>query len=454
MRTFRDSMTRRKFLQGTAGAAAGAAWLGATGPSIVRAEGGDKLRIAAIGVGNMGWADIQQLNSHPDVAINALVDVDENMLKQTTERGEFVSPMFRDFRELFEKASDKFDAVCISTPDHMHAPIAMMALNADKHVYCQKPLTWSVNEARAIGKTALDKFGIVTQMGTQRAANPGKRFAVSQLRSGVVGAVKEIHAFTDRPSGWWKAGNDYGGGEDPTPANLDWDLWLGGAEARPYQDGLYHPGAWRGCTDFGTGAIGDMGCHILDTAFLALGLTYPTSILAEAEGGTDQKYPDKARIHYTFNANRRTVDAGLKLTWYEAGDLPDKAAAGVPADFDLKNNAMLVVGEEGTIWVHMDGENAMFKDGAQQPFETDAGLAPRNHWHLWVDAAMGFGECDMAFPVGARLTETMLLGSTVACKFPGQKLEYDGRAAKITNVEAANAHLGRDYRVGWAVPGL
>lgn len=449
MRTFRDSMTRRKFLQGTAGAA----WLGATGPSIVRAEGGDKLRIAAIGVGNAGWTNIEQLNGHPDVAINALIDVDADMLTQTTEKGEFVSPTFRDFRELFAKASDKFDAVCISTPDHLHAPIAMMALSADKHVYCDGPLTKTVSEAKAIGKTALDKFGIVTQMGTQRAASPGKRFAVSQLRAGVVGAVKEIHAFTDQPSGWWQAGSDYGGGQDPVPANLDWDLWLGGAAERPYQNGLYHPGAWKGNVDFGTGAMGTMGVHILDTAFLALGLTYPTSVLAQADGGADKKYPGQSKVTFNFEANRRTVDTGMTLTWYDGGLSPDKAAVGIAADFDLKPNSMVVVGEEGTVVVHMDGENALFKGGAQQPFETDEGLAPRNHWHLWVDAAMGFGECDMAFPVAARLTETCLLGG-VAARVPGSTLEYDGRAGAFTNNDDANAMLRTDYRVGWAVPGL
>lgn len=445
------SLTRRTFLKGSAATAAGAAWLGPAGLSY--AEGGDKLRIGAIGVGNFGWTGIENLNSHPDVAINALIDVDQSMLESTTKAGEFVSPMWHDVREFLEKGKDIIDAVYIATPDHMHAPITMMALDLDKHVYCEGPLTKTVKEAKAIGKKSLDKFGIVTQLGCQRAALPAKRFAVAQLRSGAIGAIKAIHAFTDAPNGWWANGSDYGKGEDAVPANVKWDLWLGGAAERPFQGGLYHPGAWKGNVDFGSGPMGTMGCHILDTAFIGLGLTYPTSVTAESKGGTEKKYPDQSKVTFTFAANRRTVSDGMTLTWYDGGLTPDKAEAGIAADFDLKPNSMIVIGEEGTMVVHMDGENAMFKGGAQQPFETDEGLTPRNHWQLWVDACMGFGECDLAFGVGARLTETCLLGG-VASRVPGTKLEYDGRAGAFTNNDAANAMLDTDYRQGWSVPGL
>ena len=447
----RRRISRRTFIQGSAAVAAGAAWLG---PAIVRADGSDKLRIGVIGAGGRGFENLQIVAKHPDVAINAFCDVDQSMITKTKAATGMESREFRDYRKMFETHAETIDAVIISTPDHMHAPIALLAISMNKHVYCEKPLSRTVAEARALGNAALNKFELALQMGTQRSAKPGKRAAVNALRTGKIGAVKAIHAFTDRPSGWWDAGSNYGKGEDPVPETLMWDEWLGVAAKRPYQKGLYHPGAWRGCRDFGTGAIGDMGCHIIDTAFYGLGLTAPKSVTAKAEGGTDEKYPDKTTLTYIFPANSRTA-GDLTLSWYEAGDMPDKAAAGIPADFDLKTNALIVVGEEGTLYCHMDGENKLFVGGKAQDLDAN-NAAPQEypHIHEWVDACLGFGECGASFPFASRLTETVLLGSTVASRLPGQTLEWDGEAMKFTNNDAANALLKRDLRAGWAVQGL
>lgn len=448
----RPRITRRTFLQGTAAAAAGAAWLG---PSIVHADGSDKLRVGVIGAGGRGFANLQVIAKHPDVAINAFCDVDQSMITKTKAATGMESREFRDFRKMFQTHADTLDAVIISTPDHMHAPIAMTAMALNKHVYCEKPLSRTVAEARAIGTAALGKFELALQMGTQRSARPGKRAAVNALRTGQIGNIKSAHAFTDRPAGWWKNGSGYGKGEDAVPASLMWDEWLGVADKRPYQDGLYHTGAWRGCRDFGTGAIGDMGCHIIDTAFYGLGLTAPKSVTANTvEESTDLKYPGKTTLTYVFPANSRT-DGDMTLTWHEMGDTPDKAAAGIPADFDLKTNALILVGDKGTLWCHMDGEHALFVGGKQQQLPAN-NAAPDEypHIHEWVDACLGFGECGASFPFAARLTETVLLGSTVASRFPGKTLEWDADNMKVTNHDAANALLKRDYREGWKVQGL
>lgn len=447
----RPTISRRTFIQGAAAAAAGAAWLG---PSIVHADGSDKLRIGVIGAGGRGFENLQVVAKHPDVAINAFCDVDQSMIDNTKMATGMESREFRDFRKMFETHANTIDAVMISTPDHMHAPIAMLAIAQNKHVYCEKPLSWSVAEARKLGEAALGKFELALQMGTQRSAKPGKRAAVNILRTGKIGAIKSAHAWTDRPAGWWNAGSNYGKGEDPVPATLMWDEWLGVAAKRPYQKGLYHPGAWRGCRDFGTGAIGDMGCHIIDTAFYGLGLIAPKSVTANAvEGSTDQKYPDKTTLTYVFPANNRT-DGDMTLTWHEAGDVPDKKAVGIPADFKLEPNAIIFVGTQGTLYCHMDGEHRVFVDGKPQALEDNAAAQEYPHLHEWVDACLGFGECGASFPFASRLTETVLLGSTVASRFPGKTLEWDAENMKVTNLDAANAYLSRKPREGWSVAGL
>lgn len=447
----RRQITRRTFIQGAAATAAGAAWLA---PSRVYADGSDKLRIGMIGAGGRGLANVKIAAEHPDVAINAFCDVDQSMIDATKQATGMKSREFRDFRKMFETHAATLDAVIISTPDHMHAPIAMLAMSMDKHVYCEKPLSRTVAEARALGNAALGKFELALQMGTQRSAKPGKRAAVNALRSSKIGKIKSAHAFTDAPKDWWTNGSNYGKGEDPVPGTVMWDQWLGVAKKRPFQNGLYHPAAWRGCRDFGTGAIGSMGCDIIDTAFYGLGLTAPKSVIAKAQGGTDLKYPDQTTLTYTFPANART-DGDLVLNWHEASEMPDKKAAGIPADFALKPNAIIFVGEAGTLYCHMDGENAMFVDGKAQEMP-GSGAAPDEypHIHEWVDACLGFGECGASFPFAARLTETVLLGSTVASRMPGKLLEWEAKAMKITNNEEANKYLSRPYRDGWKVEGL
>ena len=445
-------ITRRTFMQGAAAAAAGAAWLG---PGIVRGDGSDKLRVGVIGAGGRGFENLQIIAKHPDVAINAFCDVDQAMIDKTKQATGMKSREFRDFRKMFETHANTIDAVIISTPDHMHAPIAMLAMNMDKHVYCESPLSRTVHEARALGNAALGKFELALQMGTQRSAKPGKRAAVNVLRTSQLGTIKTAHAFTDAPSDWWKNGSDYGKGEDPVPDTLMWDNWLGVADKRPYQKGLYHPSAWRGCRDFGGGPIGTMGPHIIDTAFYGLGLVSPTSVTANAvEGGTDLKYPDKTTLTYVFPENSRT-GGEFTLHWYEAGAKPSAKDLGIPADFDLKTNAIVFVGEKGTLYSHMDGEYKLFVDGKPQELEANnAAPAEYPHIHEWVDACLGFGECGASFPFAARLTETVLLGSTVASRLPGKTLEWDADAMKVTNHDAANAFLKRDPREGWAVEGL
>ena len=244
--------SRRTFLKTSLGAAATAPMAGlAWRPVLRHSAHREVLRVASIGVGGMGWSDIRQVASHPAVKIVAICDVDKNNLDRAANLFE-EARQFTDWRKLFRDMGDEFDAVTVSTPDHMHAPVAMTALMANKSVYCQKPLTHTISESRALRTVARRKPIVATQMGTQNASRASKRQALQMLKDGVVGEVREVHGWSDRPAGWWPQGKDRPGGDDAIPANLAWDLWIGVAPMRPYVNDTYAPFKWRGFCDVRT----------------------------------------------------------------------------------------------------------------------------------------------------------------------------------------------------------
>jgi predicted dehydrogenase len=422
----------------------------------------EQLNIAWIGVGGKGDSDVNQAGTVGKVV--AICDADENILAGKAERFPDAE-QFVDYRELIDKMGDKVDAVGVSTPDHNHFPAAMMALKNKKHVYCQKPLTYSVWEARQLRETAA-KLNLKTQMGNQGSASDGLRRGVEWIGAGAIGAVKEIHVWTNRPV-WPQAPQiTQRPPEAPKPDYLHWDMWLGPAPERPYAKEFYHPFNWRGWWDFGTGALGDMACHTANLPFYATKLKYPTSVRAEAGDLNPETYPSWARILWEFP--ERDGMPAVKFHWYEGrmlGDLvlPDKSLfTGVTFDDNNKfpTGGALVIGEKGRLFQNDDYGNswrllpekdfADFKAPEQTlaRYKDDIDTSMKKEWVAAIK-----GEIDQPFSnfgYAGVLTEAMLLGN-VAIKNAGQRLEWDGEAMKFTNNDQANQSIRRPARSGWDV---
>jgi predicted dehydrogenase len=325
--------TRREFLKQSLSAGAGLLFLRSWGRG---QSPNDKLNIAVIGVGGRGWDNLREVARENIVA---LCDVDLNHLANAAK----VFPnarLWTDYRRMLDRQKD-IDAVVISTPDHTHALPMMRALQMGKHVYCEKPLVHTPWEARQV-REAARKAKVATQMGNQAHSSEPLRIAVEVLRSGVIGTVREVHAWSDRPI--WPQGIERPADSKPTPPYLFWDLWLGPAPERPYYDG-YHPFAWRGWWDFGTGALGDMGCHIIDTAYWALDLGLPISVEMEGSPRMPESGPKASRAIYEFPA--RGNQPPVKLFWYDGGLKPDPALVG---ERSLAPNGVICVGEKGAFY--------------------------------------------------------------------------------------------------------
>ena len=343
--------TRRRFLRTTA-ALAGAAAV----PMIVpRSAFGasERVRVAAIGAGGKGAEDIEK-TAKAGGEIAFLCDVDRSRAAGTLEKFP-KAKVYQDFRQMLEKEAKNIDAVIVSTPDHVHAVAAVMAMKLGKHVYCQKPLTHSVYEARVMRDVARERK-VATQMGNQGHSHPDTRRLVELIRAGVLGKVKEVHVWTDRPI--WPQGIDRPTESQTPPKGLDWDLWLGPAPERPYNK-AYLPFNWRGWQDFGTGALGDMACHCMDLAFFALELPAPTSVAARSSGLNDETYPNWSVIDYDFPAHG---DYGpIRMTWYDGGQKPP---AELVKDRKLPTNGIILIGDKDTLFVPSYWGAGSFLSGA------------------------------------------------------------------------------------------
>ena len=445
---------RREFLKCSLSAGLGAVAF----PTILPGQSlNEKIRHASIGVGGMGWGDIQQIGSHPNVEIAAICDVDTARMAAAAEK--FPNARrYQDWRELLEKEGDRIDSVNVSTPDHTHAPITMTAINKGKNVYCQKPLTHDVCEARRIAQAAA-KAKVVTQMGIQANASIGYRMAVKMIRDGVIGKVNRVYAWSNKPIGNYRPTGPRPVGEDKIPDTLDWDAWLGTAPVRPYKHGVYHPTWWRGWQDFGTGWLGDMGCHILDTPCLALKLGAPLSIRAEVEPAwrdtpsrRNETWPVWQIVNYTFGGTEFTAGNTLELTWLDGYKYPPEHLRQHIDNHKFPDQGSMLLGEAGTLLLpHAAGPQLFpgktFK-GVQRPK-----LEARNHYHHWVDACMHKNKTAAGFDYAGGLTEIALLG-TVALRCPDVELAWNADEMKITNLPEANQYLRRHYRAGWTVEGL
>ena len=446
-----------------------------------------RLRTAHIGVGGMGKADLNDISSHGSVDVTALCDVDANFLSAAKALHPNAK-VFSDYRVMMKEMANDIDAVIVSTPDHTHAPAAMLAMNLDKPVYCQKPLTHHVSEARAMKKLAEEKQ-LVTQMGIQVHSFYDYKLATLLIQSGIIGKVHTVRAWSPKNWGYDGAVPE---GSDPVPETLDWNLWQGTAAERPYKEGVYHPGNWRKLMDYGCGTLGDMGVHIFDTPYNALELDVPRTIINECREPTGFGYPENNMVTYEFPQTKHTTET-LKWVWYDGSGAPaahedlilpgaekeqseqsketkkEDASLEDKLSLDAKtaeagklpDQGAMFIGEKGRLLLpHFMQLPKKIVDGKYVDISAEItavekannmGKPIRNyesegvkHYHQFVDACLGKDECTAPFSYAARLTETILLG-VIAGRFPNQTLHWDSEKAKFSEDEA-NQYLKGTYR--------
>ncbi len=444
------STTRRNFMKQMAAAGAVASTASLAIPRRVYAQN-QKLRVAFIGVGGIGGQHRNAIHSLGEDC-PCFADVDRRtwgeILKQwPNARG------YQDYREMFDKEAKNFDAVMIGTPDHHHYPATVLAFQAGKHVYTQKPLTQTVWEARQLTKLAAANPKIVTQMGNQGHAGEGWRLVYEWIHSGALGDVLEVHSWTNRPV--WPQGIKRPEGEDPVPSELDWDVWIGPSPMRPYKNRTYHGFNWRGWWDFGAGALGDMACHTMDGMFWALDPGHAATVEpVAATPHNDDSFPSSTVVKWTFPAkgNRKAFTA----YWYDGGLKPPR-----PADLEpnrrLAETGNLFIGTKASIIVSGDyGDSPRIYPESKM---REIGRPPRllerhqggnfvaNHIKEWVNACKGQGKTLSDFAYAGPMSETILLGN-VAIRV-GTKLEWDGENMRVTNYDAANEFITKPYRDGW-----
>ncbi len=410
----------------------------------------ERLNLAGIGVGGKGASDIDCSTTENIVA---LCDVDDVNAAATLAKFPNAK-RFKDFRVMLEREGRHIDAVDVATPDHMHAPISIMAMEMGKHVYCQKPLAHSVFEARQMAAVARRRK-VMTQMGNQGHANPAARRLVELVRGGALGRVKAVHCWTDRPGKLWPQGMKRPEDSPAVPGTLDWDLWLGVAPYRPYHP-AYAPFKWRGFWDFGTGALGDMACHIMDLAFFALDLKAPTRVSAQSAPVSQEMAPTWSIIDFEFPGQKGGPP--VKLTWYDGGrkPSPDLVQDRTVPYRDLTDNGTILVGEKDILFVPKQSGVGVFLSGARvEDFKSIPVTLPRypagekSHHLEWIAACKGGPRALSNFDYAGPMTEAVLLGN-VALR-ASKPIEWNSADLKVTNVPEANAYLRTEYRKGWGV---
>ena len=437
-------INRRQFLQTSTSAAVLSA-----APAILSArETNSKLQVAAIGCDGKGWSDLKEMYDHKKVRMVAFCDVD----LARTEKVRALqpdAPVFQDYREMMSRLGEQIDAVTVSTPDHMHAYIALDVMRQKKHVYCQKPLTHTIWEARQMTLQAKES-GIITRMGNQIHSHGFYRTAVQAIQSGAIGKVKRVHS--------WCAATGHGKSfhisrpknPPPVPKSLKWNLWLGVAPKRPYGgDRVYHPWGWRDWQDFGNGALGDFGCHIFDPVFTALKLRgTPFDLKARHTGMNDEVWPAQTTVEYTLPGSEFTVGDRISVSWNDGGRLPSTKGSHLPPEVGLPSSGSLFIGETGSIVLPHVGAMKLYPADGLTAAIVEA--ESKNHYHGWADACISGKQCSDGFDYAGPLTETVLLGN-IAVRYPNQKLEWDAANMRVTNLDDANQRVSRDYRDGWEI---
>jgi len=467
----RAGITRRRFLYYSALAASATAITGCSTPKMAKLNAGDKLRIAAVGGGGKGGSDIECCAGEQIVAI---ADVDQGKAADSLKRCPNAK-FYYDWREMLEKEGKNIDAVTVSTPDHLHAVVASTAIKMGKHVYCQKPLTRTIYEARHLRKLAKE-YGVVTQMGNQGSSEAGLRRAVEVVQSGLIGPVRQIHVWSNRPI--WPQGIGRPAGEDPIPADFKWDLWLGPAPHRPFKNCVYHPVNWRGWYDFGTGALGDMACHTANMPFRAAKLGYPRLVeLLDHSELNSETYPKTTKIRFVFPAREGLPET--EFFWYD-GNPGDKSVTLLrpPEDITtsirelqekLPDSGCLLIGEKGQLFspddygarffIKLKDEKDLTDGRSHEAVKNIPQTIPRNEHpgtgdpkqHLeWIAGCKGGPVPYSNFDIAAYLTEIILLGC-VALRV-GKPLDWDGPKMRAKNAPEAARFINREYLNGFSLP--
>jgi predicted dehydrogenase len=444
------SADRRKFLQSTAVAGLGY-WVAGGAEAAESRSPNEKIQLGCIGVGGKGQSDVQNVSKFGQ--IYALCDVDSTTLDGQAQAYK-TEHNFSDFREMLDKMGDKIDAVTVSIPDHNHAVAAAKAMKMGKHVYCQKPLTHSIWEARRLGEIAKEK-GVATQMGNQYTAFNPMRKAAYQIREGQIGDVKEVHIWTNRPI--WPQGEKRAPAK-PVPSTLNWEAWIGPAPFRPYADG-YHPFKWRGWWDFGTGALGDMACHTCNLPFMALNMRDPVSVEAECPEHDGDSYPPRSKITFEFpELNGRKP---FQMTWYDGGNLPDRSLfKGVTLTTKTDDgktvpppcqSGVLLIGEKAKMYAAGDyAEQGVQIVGDVKELDVEYPKSP-GHEKEWFNAMKDPKKPAMSnFPnYSGPLTETILLGNLAVYK--RGKVEWDPVSLKALNDPSLQKIVHPTFRSGYEV---
>lgn len=432
--------SRRAFLQS---AAAAPAFL----QSLLSKPRIDTVRLASFGAGGMAWATLDGIATHKNVKLVAVAEVDSAQLKRLKSKYPDTR-VYTDWREMLRKEKRNLDAACVGTPDHMHAPQAMSAMRDGLHVYVQKPLTHDIYEARQLAKYARKKR-LVSQMGIQIHSASEYKTAIALIQSGAIGKVREVHTWSNKK---WGDTEPLPTRTDPVPSTLDWDQWLGVAPARPYIQGVYHPGNWRKRIDFGTATFGDMGCHIFDPVFGALKLTSPLSVRSDGPAPSRESWAINAVIHYIFPATAYTTGPNVNIHWYDGDARPPAEIQALLGGARFPGQGSIFIGEKGNMLLpHIDFPTLLpgdqFKDARIERIEGN------DHYHQFVDAILGKATTSTAFDYSGPLTESILLGP-LATRFPQTTLNWNSRKIRFDNSKEASAFVRRNYREGWKIKGL
>jgi len=405
----------------------------------------ETLMHASFGAGGMARSDISALSASKNLKLVAVADVDKSRLEELKKFFPDVK-VYTDWRELLDKEKG-LNSANISTPDHMHAPITMRAMQQGLNVYTQKPLTQSIYESRQLTKVAAEKK-LVTQMGIQIHSHEVHKTVVNAIQTGVVGKVKEIYSWSGKQ---WGDNNPRPEKTDPVPASLDWKGWLGVAAERPYINGYYHPGNWRKRLDFGTGTFGDMGCHILDPVFSAVALTAPTSVVClQGSTGADSWGLDN-QVKYSFPGTKFTTDI-ITLNWFDGKLRPAREIQALLGTTKLSDQGSIYIGTAGVLYSPYIGAPTVYLDGKQVEAKITK-IPGDNHYLQWVEACRGNGAASAPFSYSGPMTESVLLG-TMSTRFPKQELIWDAEKMEITNFKGANQFVRKTYSKGYEVEGL
>jgi predicted dehydrogenase len=414
---------------------------------LISAPPSAQLRLGAFGAGGMAFVTFDQLLRHPKVKLVCVAEVDSAKLNQLKVRAPDAR-VYPDWRQMLAKEKRNLDAVCVGTPDHMHAPMAMSAMRLGLPVYQQKPMAHSIYECRQLTAMARKK-NLVTQMGIQIHSSREYQTAVELIRSGAIGKIQEVHSFSEKK---WGDTDPLPERTDAVPPTLNWDHWIGGALSRPFIRDVYHPVNWRKRIDFGTATFGDMGCHILDPVFGALGLAAPLSVRSEGAAPNGQSWALHSVIHYVFPGTSVTEAKTVPVTWYDGEARPPQEIQGLIAPRRLPGQGSLFIGTKGVMLLPHVGMPVLLPEVQFKDFEMPR-LETVSHYHQFVEAVMGNGKTTTRFDYSGPLTEAVLLGP-LATRFPKTTLEWNSAKLKFTNSPEANRYVRTKYREGWKVRGL